>query len=391
MKPSILDDIEANKEKAATIVANKEGRLKRNEDYPKYGKSIGKCTMQLPPPNDDIWFIQANTDFPYSDYYSKWEQIPIPSNIDDCIIRSAWEITDFRRKPVRSYNWLKNIFCHGTYGGLLFPLKEIINETEEETDFFNRTHLNNILSDGDIMTNDLWFVSCDIDHVILTKHDITVWLSFLSSQIQVHLVSPEKMPKPQSLKRYYNKTNDTLDKSKVMETLGVYVTEEANSDNTITGKIMICPQRIREVSVERKIGYDNLFIIVYLHELAHAAMDERISAKENDYTILWQKKELLETNNDQVFAMEESLANMIMLKYLECFDKQRLDDAKKFVLNQMKEYAFGYYQFRENVDWTKWRDYKSKHTTPDEKLNEWFINHFSKEYYTKEMFDKVFE
>ena len=63
----------------------------------------------------------------------------------------------------------------------------------------------------------------------------------------------------------------------------------------------------------------------------------------------------------------------------------------KFVGCQIEEYKFGIKQFEADVDWTKWRQYKSKHKEPDDKLDEWFNNYFNKEDYIKEYFDKVFK
>ena len=69
------------------------------------------------------------------------------------------------------------------------------------------------------------------------------------------------------------------------------------------------------------------------------------------------------------FAMEESLANMIMLRYCERYcelhkGSKLLREAKKFVRHQTISYRFGLKQFEAadgplKIDWNKWRDAKS--------------------------------
>ena len=86
-----------------------------------------------------------------------------------------------------------------------------------------------------------------------------------------------------------------------------------------------------------------------------------------------------------------------MLKYLDWFAELEPDFYKlfeiamSFVEDQIDEYKWGVNQFEADVDWTKWRDYKSKNEKSDMQLVEWFNNSFGREDYTKEMFDKVFE
>lgn len=195
----------------------------------------------------------------------------------------------------------------------------------------------------------------------------------------------------------------------IMESLGQYA----------RGTIKICPQRLKEAidSINKfdkdiKIELEDLFIIVYLHELAHAMLDSKCEIKviQNDLNNpnnFKYESSYIGDNNGKFdiasLAMEESLANMIMLKYIKKYaemnptDSYLFEIAKYFVRQQCGIYSFGYHQFCLDADWTKWRDYKIYHPESNDPLNGWFNRCFhdgniiiTLEDYTNEIFNNVF-
>jgi len=154
-----------------------------------------------------------------------------------------------------------------------------------------------------------------------------------------------------------------------------------------------------------------LFYIVYIHELAHASMDNTLDAKEtpetyyNDgasYFLTRTKEDTFPLSDKCANYMEESLANLITLNYLDWYsevteDKRYHDAAIKFIGQQAPMYAFGVDQFNATVDWTKWRDYKKKNKEPDKKLLAWYDKFFDAcgerkdVVYSKEDFDVLFD
>ncbi len=285
----------------------------------------------------------------------------------------------------------------------------------------NPTKLDEIIVNGDIQLNKLWCVysitgEYGIIYNILSVNDVTMWFSLLRYWIPVRIVGENEMPRPNSVCN-----NSTDDEIISMETFGVYkpIEDARNyfkikddvyhscSKGNINSllEICICKERIEKFIEEHKkdgYKYDDIFIIVYLHELAHAALDQMITIKQNEYG----EKNHTERdiNNDNAFypmtascsnAMEESLANMIMLKYLS-LDPTESDLFKKaegFIQKfQPEEYKFGLDQFAANVDWTKWREYKANHQEADDKLKQWYKDFFenNNKQYTKEDFDKIF-
>ncbi len=246
-----------------------------------------------------------------------------------------------------------------------------------------------ILADGDIHFNGLRTYHVFDLPFILSINDIPLWLSFLKSRIPVRLVDEKEIDKnlPNFLKRSFHVNNDNVncvvDASKAMELLGCYNVKE-------TGEILLCPKRITNVSKCLQIPEEHLFIAVYIHELAHAAMDSKVRVDEigeSIYSISWGKDksdfdQFFTTQDNPAFAMEESLANMIMLSYLEwyCEDNQELyNNARKFVECQMPEYAFGAIQFDADVDWRKWKEYKANFNGNQEqidKLKKWYDKWF---------------
>lgn len=277
--------------------------------------------------------------------------------------------------------------------------------TNNKNIFVCNSKLDSIIATGDIISNDLWMVCIDIGRAdgegliepmtwnVFTNHDITNWLSFLKSQISIRLVDEKAMPAIRLPNKPNKQRSEDVSKD-TMEALGVYCM------NNNKAEILICPKRIKEYAEKDKIDPENLFFIVYLHELAHAALDSCIIVTEEktnndrEYGIKLSGQSLETNSFEPAFAMEESLANAIMLHYLylnKKNDSQLYNDAHRFVQSQIEEYSFGISQFEVNVDWTKWREYKSKHQVPDEKLNEWYTACFEDNVpYTQELFNKVF-
>ena len=145
---------------------------------------------------------------------------------------------------------------------------------------------------------------------------------------------------------------------------------------------------------------------VYVHELAHAAMDQSIVVIETennpDYEYRIEKVDCAYSLDEPSNFMEESLANMVMLKYLEWYseieeDGAIFDVAEKFVNQQTAMYKFGLHQFNIDADWTKWRKFKMIHEGSTERLQEWFSCCFDGDIiktpneYTKAIYDKALE
>lgn len=94
-------------------------------------------------------------------------------------------------------------------------------------------------------------------------------------------------------------------------------------------------------------------------------------------------------------AMEESLANMIVLKWLKSFDDCKFEQAKIFIENKQPAiYQFGIHQYEAGVDWKKWRESDKQCS---QKLEDWFNKCFANGEIkkpivdTKEIYDSVFE
>lgn len=136
--------------------------------------------------------------------------------------------------------------------------------------------------------------------------------------------------------------------------LGYYTRD--NEDGCIGPHIVLCPNNIEAVASD-KYDVRLVYLIVLIHELAHAMMDK------NNVTM----------NSLFSNAMEESLANMITLQWFDVFDNDDKEIVKDFIKDkQPKIYKFGINQFEAGVDWSKWRDSKKMHKL----LKEWFDNCF---------------
>lgn len=213
---------------------------------------------------------------------------------------------------------------------------------------------------------------------------ITFWMSYLKSWIPVVVVDEETMSKHDD---NYCDPNEHEGNQGKNEILGLYLSK---SELFAGPCIAICLERIKKNAEELNITFEDLCIIVLLHEMAHAIMDPTndlkcISIKNFQSAYTFGKKEEVEleifTKNSLLtrkghFAMEESLANMIMLRYCELQeDSNLLEVAKKFVGHQSRSYRFGLKQFEAadgKIDWSKWRDAKSGKLGLDpHKLKDW--------------------
>lgn len=184
------------------------------------------------------------------------------------------------------------------------------------------------------------------------------WMSYLKTRISVKLVEAKDMPKPYIPKPYESKKTDT-------ELLGCYFSK--------TMEILLCPERIKNASnnlynnlkpedktnISQDYCEQVIFAMVLIHEFAHAILDPTNLA---DKTI---SKPVFDYNIDDElsFFIEESLANMIMLRYFDASFKEESKElliVKKFVESQSEAYKFGQNMYDANdVDWSLWRDKKS--------------------------------
>ena len=332
-------------------------------------KNDGKCIMNLKDnKNRGVTFFVAEGKL--KDYFEKF-------NNND---RKIWyDFSLFSKESPggfldRSYQEIFTILRDNVYNEHCFG--------ERKTDFSKSINYGNkvsnlidtILLEGDIKYQEMWLLKYKANRFVLVRHDLPQWLSFLNVQIPIRFVNEDEM-EDRMIPKMGRNSDDTFDMAAVMESLGLYITD-SNHNN----EIRICPHRIKKVANTNQISEENLFIIVYLHELAHAVLDPNNLVDYCSYSGTY-LQEYSEKMPSQVFgieaeAMEESLANTIMLAYLAWYeevDPQKgsnlYDDAVKFVGQQMPIYSFAIYQFKTGVDWTKWRDCNNKNTPA---LKTWF-------------------
>ena len=228
-----------------------------------------------------------------------------------------------------------------------------------------------------------------------------------------HLYHPERsFPLPVLLKcpndmpyNYWNRddwywgedeTEDEEKRSKIREEIKNVYSKfvPSSSDFTLLGyykhdnecgcygpHIVLCPENIEREAKNQSLKKELVYLIVLVHELAHAMMDKK-------------RTERIEGSLKSLYAraMEESLANMITLRWFNLFvDKGDFNRVKGFIQHQPDIYRFGVKQYNAKVDWTKWRDsYKNMHFL----LKQWFDTCFSKNRQTNTVinaYNKVFE
>ena len=329
-------------------------------DDPKFATRI----MQFPQRFRSLWVLKPVEEI--SDY-SKIFTLSRKIKYNGVVIRSNVSRVDNKLIPDRPYNWFVNAFWGTKDKEPLFPLLDIKGID------FDLSTIDKILAEGDIHFVDLWSCQYLNEKIVFAKQDLPLWLSFLKSNIPVEIVDEVKMEKiaPSVVKGLIRRNpDDTIENmSEVMETLGCYYSYEPShiKDSTIP-KIYICLDRIKKVANEMSIKVEYLFAIVYIHELAHAAMDPTNDVHESvsySYDLIKNNSKPFKYDANSEY-MEESLANMIMLKYIEWYseateDQSLFDVAMTFVGQQVPMYSFGIAQLKLDTDWTKWRDYKCEH------------------------------
>lgn len=395
MKPDIVDNMEPE-EILGTISTSRgvstDPIEERLADFPllSHDNKIGKYVMRFPKRFQKLWVIKPIAK--YLDYSTRF-MIEPRIRFEDEIFRPNKTKVNGHFIPDRPYNWFYDAFMGNDSMKPLFGHPTLENESGELG--FDYFLVDKVLAHGDIHLVDLWCCHSD-ERMIFANKDLPLWLTFLRLQIPATLVSEQEMEKnaPSIIKGLVKRNpDDTIENlSEVMETLGCYLSGE---------KILICPNRIRKVANDLGIDPNILFCIVYIHELAHAAMDQSIDAKENryndDYEYSFEKRNNYYKFDDASNFMEESLANQIMLQYLEWYseieeNESFFDTAKKFVSQQAPMYKFGLRQFEINADWTKWREYKTRKKEGETKLEEWYKKCVeSKTPYTIEDFNSLFQ
>lgn len=205
-----------------------------------------------------------------------------------------------------------------------------------------------------------------------------------SFPLPVLLKSPNDMPKPEDYwdfenwswgERFNNEEKRIVNKNKLKSVYQIFL-DELNSKNLLGyychdeecgcfgPHIVLCPENIaKEVQIAKKQGVNInlklLYLIVFIHELAHAMMDKK------------RAKGTLQSFYAK--AMEESLANMITLEWFKEYEESNFNKVRTFIGYQSAVYRFGIRQYDANVDWKKWRDsYKKMHS----RLKIWFDSYF---------------
>lgn len=187
-----------------------------------------------------------------------------------------------------------------------------------------------------------------VAEVILKDEPSTdYWMFSLARLIHVYLKEPKEMPKPPISGEYPT------------ELLGCYFSSQENFPYPV---IYLCPERIGNAADMLKIDKKVLYAKVLIHELAHAIMDP---TNELEGENLKSKKNIEpKTKSDADVFMEESLANMITLKYFDAaksiIGEKDFKQVKSFMKKQPEAYKFGIEQFQKlHTDWREWRNNKS--------------------------------
>lgn len=205
-----------------------------------------------------------------------------------------------------------------------------------------------------------------------------------SLPLPVLLKSPNDMPKPEDYwdfenwswgEKFDNEGKSIVNKNKLKNVYQNFL-DELNSMNLLGyychdeecgcfgPHIVLCPENIaKELQIAKKQGANIdlklLYLIVLIHELAHAMMDKK------------RAKGTLQSFYAK--AMEESLANMITLEWFKEYEESNFNKVRTFIGYQSAIYRFGIRQYDANVDWKKWRDsYKKMHS----RLKVWFDSYF---------------
>ena len=246
-----------------------------DSDDPKFAIRI----MQFPQRFRNLWVLKPVEEI---GDYSKIFTFSHNIKYNGVVIRSNVSRVDNILIPDRPYNWFVNAFLGTKDKEPLFPLLDIKGID------FDLSTIDKILAEGDIHFVDLWSCQYLDEKIVFAKQDLPLWLSFLKSNIPVEIVDEVKMEKiaPSVVKGLIRRNpDDTIENmSEVMETLGCYYScEPLNSKDLAKPKIYMCLDRIKKVADEMSIKVEDLFAIVYIHELAHAAMDPTNDVHEDEY------------------------------------------------------------------------------------------------------------
>ncbi len=141
--------------------------------------------------------------------------------------------------------------------------------------------------------------------------------------------------------------------------------------------IVLCPENIENEAERQGLKEELVYLIVLVHELAHAMMDKKRT--KGYFKSLFAR------------AMEESLANRITLEWFEKYDKSNTKKVIKYIETQPLIYKFGIKQYQANVDWTKWEEsYKNMHYLLKIWFDTCFIKNVKKDTVIK-AYNQVFE
>lgn len=170
----------------------------------------------------------------------------------------------------------------------------------------------------------------------------------LGTKIQLRVVAEDNMP-------YYNS------KPNCLYNITDFPTEYYGYYDSYNSEIILCSERIINAPAElqkqhRHITSSELYVVVLVHALAHALMDPT-KTESNKY------QPLIRTVNgfsEREVLMEESLANMLTLRYFEKLGKPEVvKKVREFIELQSLPYNFGLYQHDIlKPDWRLWREAK---------------------------------
>ena len=330
--------------------------LKRNVGY-----RIAKCAARLPirlGKANHLKLFVHHDGYPRIDFdklieKGKWNTI----NIDGVKIR-------FRPRQVETFH---KLWGHSSQRNTLSTpfAKIIVNKSSQIVVSEKDTSLiDQILIEGDwkYAAIVLCSIGAEIFPAFFSNHDIVTWLTFLKSVIPVYLVCEADMPDtPVPVEFPESELKDEIvpKNYKITEWLGLYRYVGGSRE------IWLCPERIKDTAQRLKIPFEHLFAIVYIHELGHAALDSTIDLdkeKNVDGTLVLKVTgERKGYSSRFEYVMEESLANMIMLQYMEWYSEKKEDEsfwksAESFVKKQRPAYSYGLTQLKAGVDWLLWRN-----------------------------------
>ena len=172
----------------------------------------------------------------------------------------------------------------------------------------------------------------------------------LRTKIQLRVVAEENMP-------YYNSKPDCL------YNITDFPTEYYGYYDSYNSEIVLCPERIINAPAElqkqhRDITSIELYVVVLVHALAHALMDPK-KTESNKYQPLIR---MVNGFSEREVLMEESLANMLTLRYFDKLRKPevvRYGKVREFIELQSLSYSFGLDQYDIlKPDWRLWREAK---------------------------------